>query len=187
MDGMVASHLKVMRRKSYLTAGGCDVKWNGIQDWELALRMAQKGYSFNYLPQALYQHRIHEDSVTLKHSVSQFRKTNQVRRHYMTGLRSNISGTPEVRVFKTLNVSVLDMLKQSWRQGEVCVADTRGEEMSHEQIYFLREFNSYFDRLIWNDPRIPAALFGYLCNEIKLIQEETVGSTLHNLITHSTL
>ena len=31
-------------------------------------------------------------------------------------------------------------------------------------VNFLREFNSYFDRILWDDPRLPVALFNYLWN-----------------------
>lgn len=41
IDGMVASHLKVIRRSVYQAVGGCDAIFSGVQDWELALRIAQ--------------------------------------------------------------------------------------------------------------------------------------------------
>jgi glycosyltransferase involved in cell wall biosynthesis len=171
MRSMIASHLKVIRKKSYLEIGGCDSQWDGIQDWDLALRMSQKGYCFYYLPQVLYQHRIHENSITTKSSVSQYRKTNQLRRRYIVSLRSNATYTSITRIFTNLNIFSLDMLEQSWCQGKICIADMRGK-MNHEQIYFMREFNSYFERLIWNDPCVPVALFGYLHDEIKLVQAD---------------
>ena len=50
LDGMVASHLKVIRRSVYLKLGGCDDKFSGVQDWELALRIAQN-HNLYYLAQ----------------------------------------------------------------------------------------------------------------------------------------
>jgi hypothetical protein len=98
----------------------------------------------------------------------------------MESLRQNTTETPKIRIFRTLNMSELNVLKQSWQRGEICVIDTRGWKMGDEQIYFLREFNSYFDYLLWNDPCMPTALFGYLHNEIKLIQ----GDCSHIKRTH---
>jgi len=42
LDGMVASHLKVIKRLVYLAIGGCNDAYSGIQDWELALRIADQ-------------------------------------------------------------------------------------------------------------------------------------------------
>ena len=36
-------------------------------------------------------------------------------------------------------------------------------------VNFLREFNSYFDRILWDDPRLPVALFNYLWNPSILV------------------
>ncbi|MNR42734.1 hypothetical protein D3C85_1612760 [compost metagenome] len=46
-------------------------------------------------------------------------------------------------------------------QGEHCVADVSGT-VNLGQINFLREYNSYFDQILWSDPKVPAALYGYL-------------------------
>ncbi|WP_249212173.1 hypothetical protein [Burkholderia cenocepacia] len=81
LDGMVASHLKVIRRSTYLKAGGSDDAFSGIQDWELALKIAEFG-RFHYLHEPLYRHRVHTRSVTSSDSVGQFRKTNIVRRRF---------------------------------------------------------------------------------------------------------
>lgn len=55
----------------------------------------------------------------------------------------------------------LDVLKTAWKQGEHCVADVSGT-VNLAQINFLREYNSYFDQILWSDPKVPASLYGYL-------------------------
>ncbi|MGC5198574.1 glycosyltransferase, partial [Aphanothece microscopica] len=72
LDGMVASHLKVIERNAYLVAGGCDPAFDGVQDWELALRLHDRGVVFQHVPAAVYRHTIHAASVTSSSSVRQF-------------------------------------------------------------------------------------------------------------------
>ena len=164
-DGMVASHLKVIRRQVYQTLGGCNTAFSGVQDWELALRISRT-HKLYYLAQPLYRHRIHGQSITSSDTVSQFRKTNQARRiHLEASLREAESNVRPAKVFLTRDLPVsLDVLKESWKRGEICVADLRGT-VNIGQINFLREYNSYFDRILWSDPQVPAALYGYLCKE----------------------
>ena len=174
MDGMVASHLKVIRRETYQTLGGGNLAFSGVQDWEFALRASQKHKLF-YLAQPLYRHRVHGHSVTHTDMVAQLRKTNQVRRLYQEHYRcTRVTTSPEVLTFRGADLPVpLETLKMAWKEGRVCVADTR-DSLNLGQINFLREFNSYFDHIIWRDPEVPAALCGYLCKEVSFVR---AGST----------
>lgn len=172
LDGMVASHLKVIRRSVYLDAGGSDATYSGVQDWDLALKIAVQHRLF-YLAAPLYRHRVHSRSVTRSDMVAQFRKTNQVRRHYSERWlrQSMVDGTSRsshVFLAKHFPVSAA-LLKTCWRAGESCVADVRGT-LNVEQLNFLREFNSYFDRIIWDDPSVPSALHGYLWSQSILMR-----------------
>ncbi len=81
LDTMVASHLKVVRRSAILAAGGFDERTSGVQDWDLALKIAERG-SLHYIPEPLYYHRVHSASVTLGQRVRMFRLTNEVRRRH---------------------------------------------------------------------------------------------------------
>ncbi|WP_287984892.1 glycosyltransferase [Diaphorobacter sp.] len=183
LDGMVASHLKVVRRSVYLAVGGSDPRWSGVQDWDLALKIAQK-HRLHYLDQMLYRHRVHGGSVTRGDSVAQFRKTNQVRRHYIVqwlaqGRQPSLAD--KIRVFDLERGPVSTReLKACWREGVACIADARG---ARSAIGFLREFNSYFEAVVWDDPRIPAALYGYLWDSRILMTEAgalpfTAGQTV---------
>lgn len=58
LDGMFASHLKVVRRDLIMSLGGLKSEADGFQDWEFALA-AIGSASFKYLPDPLYFHRIH--------------------------------------------------------------------------------------------------------------------------------
>jgi glycosyltransferase involved in cell wall biosynthesis len=168
LDGMVASHLKVIRRSVYQAVGGCDDKHSGVQDWDLALRIAQD-HKLYYLAQPLYQHRIHCRSVTRSNHVAQLRKTNSVLRQYLERWRSMVAETPSVHTFGVADIPVpLDQLKRIWKQGGRCVADLSGD-VGVGHINYLREFNAYFDQVVWRDPKVPAALFGYLCDGVQML------------------
>lgn len=170
LDGMVASHLKVIRRCVYLAVGGCDDRYSGVQDWDLALRIAQD-YKLYYLPQPLYKHRIHSRSVTRSSYVTQIRKTNAVLRQHLQRWRTAATETPSVRTFQLHEFPVpLDQLKSLWKRGVRCVADVSGD-VTLGVINFLREHNAYFDLIIWNDPKVPASLFGYLCDGVHMLTQ----------------
>jgi glycosyltransferase involved in cell wall biosynthesis len=167
LDGMVASHLKVIRRSVYLAVGGCDERHSGVQDWDLALRIAQD-HKLYYLPQPLYQHRIHSSSVTRSNHVGQLRQTNTVLRKYLERWRSEATETPSVHTFGERDFPVpLDQLKRIWKKGGRCVADLSGD-VYLEHINYLREFNAYFECVVWKDPKVPASLFGYLCDHVRM-------------------
>lgn len=168
LDGMVASHLKVIRRSVYQAVGGCDANYSGVQDWELALRIAQN-HKLHYLAQPLYRHRTHKHSVTRSDNVSQFRKTNAVLRQYLERWRVLSNEAQFVHSFRLADMPVsLNQLKLIWKQGGRCVADLTGE-VRIEHINYMREFNAYFDQIIWSDPRVPAALFGYLSDQVQML------------------
>jgi len=168
LDGMVASHLKVIRRSVYQAIGGCDASYSGVQDWELALRIAQT-HKFHYIAKPLYRHRIHTRSVTRSDNVAQLRKTNAVLREYLERWRSMATQAPWVHVFEVRDIPVpLDQLKKLWKQGGRCIADLSGE-VNIGHINYMREFNAYFDQVIWCDPKVPASLFGYLHNYLLMV------------------
>ena len=170
LDGMVASHLKVIRRSVYLDTGGCDAMLAGVQDWDLALKIAEK-YRLHYLAAPLYRHRVHSKSVTYSDMGAQFRKTNQVRRRFFERWFSRDDtqvSSLERLIFSAARFPVpLSELKSAWKDGAVCVADARGK-FNIDQQNFLREFGSLFDEILWDDPRVPAALYGYLNQEVAL-------------------
>lgn len=184
IDGMVASHLKVIRRSHYLSVGGSTDKYAGCQDWELALKIARVG-KFHYIPKALYRHRLHAKSVTSSERVAQFRKTNELRRIYC---RERLNSQLQSEIIEPANVQELDEkntivftqdrdlplisdLKHLRSKGIICEFDTRGR-FSLGYINFLREYNSFFDRLIWDDPAVPGALLGYLWSDSILARLE---------------
>ncbi len=163
-DYMVASHLKVIRRSIYLEVGGCDEQFSGVQDWDLALKIAARG-RLHYVDRALYRHRLHASSVTSSDLVTQFRKSNIVcRRHAERDLAqrglARREGDEQRGGEGDCPVTPAP-LRAYWRGGETCVADARGP-INFVWINFLRAFNGYFDRIEWEDPAVAAALTGYL-------------------------
>lgn len=156
-DGMVASHLKIIRRTAYLAAGGCDARYDGVQDWDLALEIAATGI-LRYLPEPLYRHRVHGGSVTTTAQTTQLQRTNQVLRAHLARLRPPESAPVVVRIALPADfVEVRHLIAR----GVTCVADARGPATAG-LILHLREFNGYFDRIEWDDPVLAAALAGYV-------------------------
>jgi glycosyltransferase involved in cell wall biosynthesis len=171
LDGMIASHLKVIRRRVYLDVGGCSEDYSGVQDWELALRIARRG-KFLYVPEPLYRHRVHSNSVTSSDRIRQFWLTNLVRRNYAAEYfgRSNAMMPRQARrenqplvVSEFTNIQRLRDFKQMWRDGKTLSYIVR-ETPSLSEINLLREFNSYFDAIFVPDEPTAWRLTGYLWN-----------------------
>jgi glycosyltransferase involved in cell wall biosynthesis len=168
VHAMVASHLKVIRRKSFIAIGGFNPRWSGVQDWDLALRMSL-GSKFFYLPKALYRHRVHSASVTAFYSADQIWKTNQLRYEFwLQSKKPRLDGGP-IKVIKIDELSTNPLLLDwIWNFEGVKVLDARGKFYIN-RINLLKETNSYFDRILWSDSRLPLALYGYLHNKLDLI------------------
>ena len=169
--GMVASHLKVIRRSVFIQVSGYSDEFEGIQDWELALKIAEIG-RLAYISEPLYKHRIHSPSVTESAKVDQMRKTNMLRRRYIDrwsrSANCSVAGThpgpSQVFNYNSALPSLAE-LKKSRSSGQGCVLDLRGPTLT-SAIIFAREFNSYFDLILWDRPEVPAALMGYLWGDL---------------------
>jgi glycosyltransferase involved in cell wall biosynthesis len=79
LDHMIASHLKVISRKSMEFVGLFEEGTSGVQDWDLALKISEK-FELAYLPEALYFHSIHSNQDTSSNKVLNIKNTNEVRR-----------------------------------------------------------------------------------------------------------
>lgn len=177
LDGMVASHLKVVRRDLYLEVGGSDSSVDGVQDWDLALKLVNKA-KFKYLALPLYLHRIHSRSVTTSARVAQFRKTNVVRRRFLE--RHFGSRAPVESCEKTLPGEVAGdlrklthQLQRHWRDQKRCIAHLSGPIPIYV-LNFFREFNSYFDEIYFDEPATFFSLIGYCWSE-KMLRPISLG------------
>jgi glycosyltransferase involved in cell wall biosynthesis/GT2 family glycosyltransferase len=79
LEEMVTSHLKVIKREILLKVGLFEANFTGVQDYDLALKMSEKG-NLVYIPKPLYYYRWHNGSVTLSKRVSQVQKSTLVKR-----------------------------------------------------------------------------------------------------------
>ncbi|SUS06011.1 Glycosyl transferase, family 2 [uncultured Defluviicoccus sp.] len=191
LDGMVASHLKIIRRDVYLELGGSDPFFAGIQDWDLALRIAERGEKFVYVPEAVYKHRIHAGSTTQSDSVRQFWLSNIARRRAANKrLGRVLSDDDALRAAKQIcrdlafgaalrddrALVVRDLtatslqrdLKQAWLDGKVVVYAPSGAERVQD-MNIAREFNSYFDAILAPDEATACFFIGYMWNHEALI------------------
>ena len=82
LDGMFASHLKVIRREFIQSVGGFDSRADGLQDWEFALRASRQGV-LSHLPEVLYYHRIHAGQESSRSTISHFPEVNRLRREHL--------------------------------------------------------------------------------------------------------
>lgn len=184
LDGMVASHLKVLRRNAYISIGGCNERYDGIQDWELALRMSFSG-RMRHLDEEWYRHRVHQNSVTSSARASQFRKTNEVRRHYgLLSYRTDQSGqqdyvalarerlrahtenspllTDELLLLRPIDLSSNGRHMRQMLGSDRLVVLWEDVPMTTPELNLLREWNSYFDCIALCNYRSAVALLGYL-------------------------
>lgn len=157
--GMVASHWKVIRRASYEALGGSDSAMSGIQDWTFALEACGR-LRFSYLPEPLYNHRIHSSSVTSGHQLAQTWKSNVARRRHMARLRPS-SG--QIALVSALgdHTDVLDLINRVMTHGERIAFDDNGRDLAISEIDLLREFNSLFEMITIGE-NAAVALSGYL-------------------------
>jgi glycosyltransferase involved in cell wall biosynthesis len=190
LDAMVASHLKVIKRDTYEKVGGSDKRYAGVQDWELALKIADTGGKFVYLSQPLYNHRLHGGSVTSSDAIRQFWLSNLVRRSYarrwvnrkisdqdslahaarICALMMN-GASVDPREFVLITdfelPGTFKIVKEAWRQGKVSIYRP-GLGKSVQQLNLVREYNSYFDAVLADDERTACFFLGYMWDHTAL-------------------
>ncbi len=164
-DRMIASHLKVVRKDSFIRAGGFTQRYTGIQDWELALKIARFG-DFAYLPEVLYCHRLHAASVTSSDTRGQARKSNLLRREHLESLRPSSTGHNRRETFSIKEVAgkswyCPDVVYNAWVNGHACVLDAHGT-LNAVEIEFIIDFNSYFDRIHVDNIEVASRIGGSL-------------------------
>ncbi len=189
LDRMIASHLKVIKKEAYQKAGGSDEKFSGIQDWDLALKIADFG-KFYYIPKTLYCHRLHNNSVTSSDNVAQYKKSNILRRKYLNrwllksdekkeldrknyqfylNLVQNSKTSEDVVIFSPKNLNIDSWyapleLKEAYSKNKISIMDARGI-LDKKYIEFLRDFNSYFDLILCDKISISSQIIGSLWSE----------------------
>ncbi|QRQ88153.1 glycosyltransferase family 2 protein [Cupriavidus oxalaticus] len=186
LDGMVASHLKVIRKSVYLKVGGTSDQFSGIQDWELALRIADFG-RFRYVNKPLYHHRIHAQSVSRADSGRQFEKTNILRRQYQlkwlnSGGRQGRLNAEDI-LFEDGALPTLRELKKLWIEGRKCRVVLE-RNCSPSVLNFLREFNSYFESVTYKDISCWVALMGYVWGNILIPENSSFGFHIEHQMKH---
>jgi len=170
MDGMVASHLKVIRRQAVLDHVDPKSIFSGIQDWELALDLAHNGATFRYVPESLYHHRIHAGSVTASSRQKQFQISSVLRRGALLHrYRPRTVDLKETHwLTETFGPHDLQSLKSHWGQGYK-IGFRCDTLLDWDSLHFLMIYNSYFDRIDLADMRDELRLMGYLWNPRILI------------------
>jgi len=106
-DRMIASHLKVIRKKDYLRLGGCRQQFSGVQDWELALRFLAAGKQFYYIPKILYSHRVYNESATFVDATGNICKANIARRNYLVQKYPSKISAEEHAIVRQKNVELV--------------------------------------------------------------------------------
>ncbi len=76
-EGMIASHLKALRRDLFQDLGGFRPEVTGCQDYDFALRAASHE-PIGFLPDFLYRYRYHQQSQSVSQSSQQERTTQSL-------------------------------------------------------------------------------------------------------------
>lgn len=159
LNGMVANHLKIIKVDSLKACDLFDESVSGVQDWDLALKFCQKNYSFYYLSLPLYNHRIHQNSVTNSMRIVQFKLTNIVRRKNVLfrypHLLDNSCAT--VELYNKCDLSKIhDYLGQKFK-----ITFILNENSTSDDYWFVNEFNGFFDCIKLNNVQY-TYISGYL-------------------------
>lgn len=80
--GMVAGHLKAIRRDLLVAAGGFSPQFSGCQDYDFALRIALQE-PLLFIPEFLYSYRWHDSSVSVSRALQQNRLTRVVQHTFL--------------------------------------------------------------------------------------------------------
>ncbi len=160
--GMVANHLKVIKRSSLLDCGLFNEKYSGVQDWDMALKFCEKGMTFKYIQKPLYNHRIHANSVTNSMRTVQFKLMNLVRRKYLEMRYPHIksdNSDSEVEIIKeSCQLSIIQDCLVHKKQ----IIFMIDEHTSLNDYWFVNEFNAFFNQIYISHPSQYAILCGYL-------------------------
>ncbi len=162
LNGMVANHLKVIRRSKILEVGGFTGEFTGVQDWDLALRLLAD-CRFAYLAEPLYIYRVHQETVTRSDRRAQFLKTNLVRRRHADAILGRTRAASALPL-KTIDPETFRLrdLPDLYARNRLVFDAASGIEPKH--LWHLREFNSYFDQIVVYSADAYAALLGYVWN-----------------------
>lgn len=165
LDGMVANHLKVIKRSALIACGLFDLTVAGVQDWDLALKFCQSGYKFKYLALALYNHRLHSNSVTNAMHAVQFKLTNIVRRRNVELRFPYLTAANRSRE-KALFTSVVELAKlHAAIAAQKVMVFILNDASVLADYWFFNEFNAYFDYVYLSDASKYALISGYLWNQ----------------------
>lgn len=169
LDGMIANHLKVIKISSIKECGLFDISFTGVQDWDLALKFCQHGFNFKYIAKALYNHRIHKNSVTNSMQSIQFKLMNIVRRKNVCVRYEHINKKDFIGVEYISNACALNLIHQALESKKKLIFKLNDESLLAD-YWFVNEFNSYFDEIWISDGSKYALICGYLwSHEIVLV------------------
>jgi O-antigen biosynthesis protein len=157
--GMIASHLKVIRKRLIDELGRFPTAFEGVQDYWLALAAYRAGATFHHLREPLYYHRAHEGSVTLSATWSQFRASAAIRREHLVKRYRQASDFPVNQVAADYSVrdsdfrsrsTTLSLLQEAWKNGISCNV-TLSSTDAPEFFNFVAEYISFFDAVHCED------------------------------------
>ena len=164
--GMVASHLKVIRKRELENVGSFDAKYSGVQDWALALNFARARKEFFYIPLPLYFHRKHKLSVTHSQARTQHRLGNVLRYEYLT--LSECRWEAAAR-FVSLAAKYLSANVHLKRNDSGFFELTLTGKPLRDDIWFLREFSGFLVSAVVENVESYIALVGYIHNPENII------------------
>lgn len=85
--GMLAGHLKCIKRSLFDELGGFDGQYSGVQDYDFALRTLLQE-SILLIPEALYRYRWHPNTQSLSREIKQASNAEKVKKNTLSLLTS---------------------------------------------------------------------------------------------------
>jgi len=148
--GMIAGHMIAFRRDLYKEVGGFDPRFSGVQDFDLALRIASRE-KIQRIPQHLYRYRWHMSSQSVSRQDRQARLTNAVRVAFLretvgfrheSSTRSPLPERPEIFCVIRTQGNRMDLLCSALKSVRAQVIPTTPCIVVHgdnEILRFVRE------------------------------------------------
>lgn len=167
LRGMVASHFKVISRQKIISSGGFKQDFEGVQDWDLALRL-KDDIEFKYIPFHAYFYRRHRHSQSRTNTSKMIQLSNIISREMNIDFSQTNKFIQEILIDESFNkTSLLSIQEESIRK-KTPISVKIDRSVTPEVLNFLKEENFFVQEIITNDLQLWLDLLPYFWNVSKL-------------------
>jgi GT2 family glycosyltransferase len=197
---MYTSHLTVYKKKLVIKVGGFNNKYNGSQDYDLALKISEITRNIYHIPKILYHWRIIPTSAAFKGDIKGYPILNakkaledhlkrlkikgEVKQGFGTGrwyIKYNLNKYPAVSIIlltggkiNFLNNCLISILtKTTYKNYKIVVVDNSNKNETQKYLKAMKKV--YKNKLIFYKNNLKPFNFPALCNDaIKKINTEFI-------------